>query len=44
MKEKMFYTAPEMEQVVVKAEVNFLTSGSASVETLNKVDGSWDED
>lgn len=44
MKEKMFYTAPEMEQVEVKAEVNFLTSGSASVETLNKVDGSWDED
>lgn len=40
MKKKMIYVAPEAEQMEVHAEDNFL----ASVEGMNTINGTWDEE
>ena len=43
MKKKLIYSTPETELVEVKVERGFLNS-VASVQTMSKVDGSWDEE
>ena len=41
MKEKLIYQAPDLEQVEVRTEANFLTSAESMSKT--SVDGSWDD-
>ena len=47
MNKKMTYEAPVTEQMEVRVEKNFLGSepnvGASSVETLDNINGSWDD-
>ena len=45
MKEKLIYQAPDLEQVEVRTEVNFLTSGEFTVGVYTTDNnGTWDDD
>ena len=40
MKEKLIYQAPDLEQVEVRIEANFLTSA----EEMSRLSGGWDDE
>ena len=45
MKKKMTYVAPETEQMVIRMEANFLTSGNFTVGAFTTDNnGTWDDD
>jgi len=42
MKKKLQYNAPEMEVVKVNVEVAIMNTSVNSVESMNRVNGTWD--